>query len=95
MCIILIPSEIVSFCSFGGAEVAILTKPFNEFRLYIIPVMQELCSVLDLYFYILSLGMRIMSTFGVKQQSFVYLLWIDYMVLVLSRVCYVFTINEL
>ena len=43
----------------------------------------------------ISLGMRIMSTFGVKQQSFVYLLWIDYMVLVLSRVCYVFTINAL
>jgi hypothetical protein len=42
----------------------------------------------------ISLGMRIMSTFGVKQQSFVCLIWIDYLVLVLARVRHVFTINH-
>jgi hypothetical protein len=31
----------------------------------------------------ISLEMRIMYTFGVKQQSFVYLLWIEYLVIVI------------
>ena len=43
---ILIPSEIVSFCSlmmhFGGTEVTNLTKPFNGFRHYIIRVVEDL-----------------------------------------------------